>query len=79
VDTPSVEIPIALELLNSTDLHLLVDEFFFELHFHCEVVKPCAWTYSVPDTFPGFTLDRPTTLKLFGDLRRVGIRTHFWP
>jgi hypothetical protein len=33
IDTPQVEIPIALELLRNDEVGGLIDEFFFELHF----------------------------------------------
>ncbi len=33
IDTPTVEVPIALELLKDPMYAHLVDEFFFELHF----------------------------------------------
>lgn len=33
IDTSSVEMPIALELLKDEVFQSLVDEFFFELHF----------------------------------------------
>lgn len=79
VDTPAVEIPIVLELLNNTELHPLIDEFFFELHFRCEVMRDCGWGYGMPENFEGLQLDRPSALKLFRDLRMKGIRAHFWP
>jgi hypothetical protein len=79
VDTPAVEIPIVLEILRNPDIHHLLDEFFFELHFRCEVLMDCGWGFGMPETFEGLGLDRPSALKLFRDLRKVGIRSHFWP
>lgn len=79
IDTPAVEIPIVLEILKNPELHPLIDEFFFELHFRCEVLMDCGWGYGMPDTFQGLGLDRPSALKLFRDLRKNGIRAHFWP
>lgn len=79
IDTPNVEIPIVLDILNDTEIHPLLDEFFFELHFRCEVLMDCGWGYGMPETFQGLKLDRPSALKLFRDLRRKGIRAHFWP
>lgn len=79
VDTPSVEIPIVLNMLNNSKIHSLVDEFFFELHFRCEVMMPCAWLHDIPESYQGLKLDRPSALKLFRDLRKSGIRAHFWP
>jgi hypothetical protein len=43
IDTPTVEIPLAMELLQDPQLLGLVDEFFFELHFRCEVLMYCGW------------------------------------
>ena len=33
IDSPSVEMPIAIELLTDDRISSLIDEFFFELHF----------------------------------------------
>jgi hypothetical protein len=33
IDHPDMEMPIALSLLSDPSLALLIDEFFFELHF----------------------------------------------
>lgn len=79
VDTPEVEIPIVLEMLNNTEMHSLIDEFFFELHFRCEVMMSCGWFHDIPESFHGLRLDRPSALKLFRDLRKFGIRAHIWP
>lgn len=80
IDTPSIEIPIALELLNDKSaLGSLVDEFFFELHFRCEVMMPCGWDDAMPERVGALQLDRPGALQFFADLRRSGIRAHFWP
>ena len=80
IDTPAVEIPIALELLNPESAFAgLVDEFFFELHFRCEIMMHCGWGHKVPREFAGLKLDRYGALKFFSDIRRKGIRAHFWP
>mgnify|MGYP003385695784 CR=1 FL=1 len=80
IDTPTIEIPIALDLLNgNSHFAELVDEFFFELHFRCEIMMPCGWDSGMPDKVEGLRLDRPGALELFRDLRRRGIRAHFWP
>ena len=105
----------------------LVDEFFFELHFRCEVMTSCGWgkqviytlpayvhasvyicicicvrifivlfslslyvtiflslappspRHQVPSKSHGLTLDRPTVLQFFIDLRKRGVRAHIWP
>lgn len=79
IDTPEVEIPIVMEILNNTKVQQLLDEFFFELHFRCEVMRDCGWEWRMPNTFQGLTLDRPAALKLFRELRNKGIRAHIWP
>ena len=80
IDTPAVEIPIALELLNPESAFAgLVDEFFFELHFRCEIMMPCGWDDKMPEEYAGLKLDRFGALKFFSDIRRKGIRAHFWP
>lgn len=43
VDTPTIELPIALELLRDPSIGKLVDEFFFELHYRCDLMMSCAW------------------------------------
>jgi hypothetical protein len=81
IDTPAVEIPIALELIKDNELIQLVDEFFFELHFHCEFMEHCGWgAFEMPSIFPpDKKLDRQYTLKLFHTMRQNGIRAHIWP
>lgn len=80
IDTPTIEIPIALELLNtSSDFSQLVDEFFFELHFRCEILMVCGWDDEMPEDFMGMHLQRYDAMKFFSDLRHRGIRSHFWP
>jgi hypothetical protein len=80
IDTPKVEIPIVLDLLSKdSDFAEYIDEFFFELHFRCEVMMPCGWDSKMPEEFMGLKLDRHGALQLFGDLRRRGVRAHFWP
>ena len=79
IDTPDVEIPIALAILHNTEVRNLVDEFFFELHFQCDVMTSCGWGKRVPPQSHGLTLDRPHVLQFFIDLRKKGIRAHIWP
>ena len=57
----------------------LVDEFFFELHFRCDVMMTCGWGNKMPLELAGLPLDRHHALGLFSDLRKNGIRAHFWP
>jgi hypothetical protein len=78
IDTPEVEIPIALELLKNSKFTELVDEFFFELHFRCEFLKDL-WGYDMPEYVNGLKLSRAGALEYFAKLRHKGIRSHFWP
>ncbi len=79
VDTPEVEIPIVQQLVADEALHRVVDEFFFELHFRCEIMMYCGWRDQMPKEHNGLTLDRPHALQLFRTLRQKGIRAHVWP
>ena len=56
--------PIALSLLSDPSLAALVDEFFFELHFQCEVMTSCGWGKRVPPQSHGLVLDRPHVLQV---------------
>ncbi len=79
IDTPEVEIPMALQIAHSPHLASLIDEFFFELHFRCEIMMYCGWHDKMPEQFHGLKLDRPHAMELFQKMRRQGIRAHFWP
>lgn len=79
IDTPEVEIPIVQQLVADEALHRLVDEFFFELHFRCEIMMYCGWRDQMPVEFNGLRLDRPHAMELFSTLRKKGIRAHVWP
>jgi hypothetical protein len=88
IDVSAIEIPVALNLLSARfhsdllgkDLAFadLIDEFFFELHFKCEFMRTCGWS-GIPQAQDGLKLDRYHAIKLFYDLRKLGIRSHFWP
>ncbi|KAJ1414785.1 hypothetical protein B484DRAFT_422511 [Ochromonadaceae sp. CCMP2298] len=78
IDRPEVEIPIALELLRDPELALLMDEFFFELHFRCELLMECGWGHNIPHILDGLKLDRESALHLFREMRKRGIRAHIW-
>jgi hypothetical protein len=39
----SVEMPVAMEILNNPAVTDLIDEFFFELHYRCEIMMYCGW------------------------------------
>ncbi|KAJ1429867.1 hypothetical protein B484DRAFT_328736, partial [Ochromonadaceae sp. CCMP2298] len=79
IDTPDTEIPIVLQIASQPHIARLIDEFFFELHFRCEILMYCGWGGSMPEQFEGLKLDRLNAMLLFADLRRQGIRSHVWP
>jgi len=79
IDAPDVEIPIALALAQDAALASLVDEFFFELHFRCEFLMYCGWGTGIAETSHGLRLNTYNAMKLFMQLREMGVRSHFWP
>lgn len=71
VDTASVEVPLAFQLLNDTSVHSVVDQFYFEHHVHAFPISEnwrTSMRGSIKDTF-----------ELFTSLRKSGIPSHFWP
>ena len=80
IDSPSTEIPLFEQLVSDKDgVFSLVDEFFFELHYRCEVMGPCGWGDKIPQKYGSLELDRVHALQAFSTLREKGIRAHFWP
>jgi hypothetical protein len=79
VDKADIEIPIAMELINNPAFTDLVDEFFFEIHYQCEIMKKCGWGKRVPLDQSGLELGRPNVMDFFLRLRKLGIRAHVWP
>ena len=79
IDNPSVEIPAAMDILNDPTVTELIDEFFFELHYRCDIMMYCGWGNRIPEELYGLKLDRPRVLEFFQDLRKEGIRAHIWP
>jgi len=73
IDTPSIELPLAQQLLNDTRLHQLVDHFYFEHHVAMnDILAPYAWKYNqVQGSFHD-------SLQLFAGLRQKGIAAHSW-
>jgi hypothetical protein len=69
VDTPSVELPLAYQLLH--DYSHLVDVMFFEHHVH---LKELAGYWR--STMNGTIAD---SLRLFRSMREKGVAAHFWP
>lgn len=79
IDHPETEMPIAASLLKDSHFAGLIDEFFFELHFRCEVMTSCGWGKRVPESHSGLHLERASVLKYFIDVRKLGVRAHIWP
>jgi hypothetical protein len=71
IDTPSVELPLVLQLLSDDRYNKLVDQFYFEHHVKLYELgrywQNNAATGSIQDS-----------LNLFAGLRAKGIASHFW-
>lgn len=79
IDFPDIEIQLAQEIAaNANNITSLIDEFFFEIHFHCEIMMQCGWRKDAP-AVGGLPLDRLSILTFFQEFRKKGIRSHFWP
>ena len=71
VDTPSVEIPLAYQILEDPEVYERIDQFYFEHHVHLlELAR--AWGSSMNGTIGD-------SLRLFRGLREKGVPAHFWP
>lgn len=70
VDTSSVEMPLAQQLLKYKQFHSLVDHFYFEHH-----VKISEMDYHWSTSRKG-SIEQ--SLNLFQGLRKKGIPSHFW-
>jgi len=70
IDTSAVEIPLVVQLLESPDLHELVDQFYFEHHVNMEELAP-DWKQSRNGSIY-------ESLHLFHELRKRGIAAHSW-
>ena len=79
IDTSDIELPILADMLRRPGVASLIDEFFFEFHFRCEIMTKW-WNIPLNETTPihGFELDRPHVMDVFQKLRYMGIRSHFW-
>jgi hypothetical protein len=70
IDTPSVEVPLAYQLLEDEQISRLVDQFYFEHHVYLKELSPY-WGR----TMSGSVSD---SLNLFHSLRQKGIGAHSW-
>lgn len=82
IDTPDLEKMIVKTIATTPSLAALVDELFFEYHFHfgADARGPWGETQNVnksqTDTYLPDTVD--DALGLMRQLREAGIRAHFW-
>jgi hypothetical protein len=80
IDHPDTEMPVAIDMLKDTKFSNLIDEFFFELHFRCEIMTSCGWGKQVPyESKEGLKLERADVLDYFLKIRQMGVRAHIWP
>ena len=70
IDTSSIEIPLAKQLLTDDRLSNLIDSFYFEHHVHMQELAP-NWKTSMQGTMK-------ESLELFYGLRKKGIPAHSW-
>ena len=70
IDTASLELPLAKQLLTDQSLAGLVDQFYFEHHVH---MKEMMWIWR--SAMDGTLED---TFRLFHGLRQAGVPAHFW-
>ena len=75
IDTPSIEMPLANQILENPTYQELIDLFYFEHHVH--IGDFTNWsTGSAKDSITDTIED---TLNLFSSLREKGVSAHFWP
>jgi len=70
IDHGPTEMPLARQLMENPKLSKLVDAFYFEHHVHLQELSPY-WD----DTMSG---SLQQSIKLFTDLRRLGVDSHSW-
>ena len=70
IDTSSIELPLARQLLTDDRLSNLIDSFYFEHHVHMQELAP-NWKKSMQGTMK-------ESLELFYELRKKGIPAHSW-
>ena len=70
IDTSSIEVPLAYQLLQDERLIGLVDQFYFEHHVHLQELAG-AWGATMNGTVS-------ESIHLFQSLRRKGIGAHSW-
>ena len=71
IDTPAIEQTIIATITQRPDLAALIDELFFEYHFHFDGLN-FGWGH-VPES-----ISVDAALATMHRLRELGIRAHFW-
>jgi len=74
IDTPAIEQTIIATITQRPDLAALIDELFFEYHFHFDGLN-FGWG-AVKKAVPKPSVD--AALATMHRLRELGIRAHFW-
>ena len=70
IDTASLEVPLAFQILENPELNHLINHFYFEHHVHMKEIQG-QWVGSMDGTIA-------ESLELFRRLRQRGIAAHFW-
>ena len=71
IDTGSIEVPLARQVLDDPRFAGLIDHFYFEHHMHMgELASP--WGNTTNGTVK-------ESIELFTGLREKGIASHYWP
>lgn len=74
IDTGSIEVPLAYQLLEDDSVKGLIDHFYFEHHVNMKEMAPW-WGGKVINTMEGTIKE---SLELMNGLREKGIGAHFW-
>ena len=76
IDTPEVEVAIVKQIMNDTELHALIDEFYFEHHVAGSPMQWHGWGDLTGSETP--LNDIQDSYDIFYYLREKGIRAHSW-
>lgn len=74
IDHPEIEMSIINQILLDPQLASLVDEIFFEMHFHFDGIN-FGWESGRHSNIDASVDD---ALYIMHRLRLLGIRSHFW-
>jgi hypothetical protein len=78
IDNTDVELTVIKGILERPEISRLVDELYFEYHYNMDGLN-FGWGANVGQDKDGkVTHDVDTAIKLMADLRKKGIRAHFW-